>query len=192
MSDSPVLREFNIDAAIDNARHELDLGRWRIARVWLNLACDLEREEKHESANLGRSTASDLNDRVVDVPVMRDGGVCVHGYGTYVAGGQRWHRATGGVCNPNPALDEPQPTVYATAQCVTCGWPISANSWYQDQLEVGAHPGDHETIPGMIMWEGWTHDDVAFVGLEQAAWPNHEALPASPVTLTEQGRTLTR
>jgi hypothetical protein len=89
------LTQIGIDAAIDNARTEIDAGRYEIARIWLDLALTLQRDQRdqHKPRN-----------EIVNVPVLRDGGICeAHGYSTYTAGGNTWHRATGGLCQTGPA-----------------------------------------------------------------------------------------
>lgn len=77
---------------------ELDAGRFRIARAWLNVLIALEDDLQTKWG------PTDSGVPLVNVPVLKYGDRCeAHGYDTYVLDGVTFHRATMGVCTDTSA-----------------------------------------------------------------------------------------
>lgn len=77
---------------------EIDAGRFRVARAWLNVLIALEDDLQ---AKWG---PTDSGVPLVNVPVLKYGERCeAHGYDTYFLDGVTFHRATLGVCTDTSA-----------------------------------------------------------------------------------------
>lgn len=73
MSESDLMH-LGIDDATASAKYEIDSGRLRLARVWLDLAIELQRDL--EGATTREHAGA--RDQLVRVPILREGSTCGH------------------------------------------------------------------------------------------------------------------
>lgn len=105
---------------------ELDAGRFRIARAWLNVLIALEDDLQTKWG------PTDSGVPLVNVPVLKYGDRCeAHGYDTYVLDGVTFHRATLGVCTGTsaPPLERKLPQ---TVMCSSCSFTTDNEAAYLD------------------------------------------------------------